>query len=156
MSISARLAGLSALVLLTGCASVGPREPVKFEGAARPAGSERFPNWIEPPDEAMRLMVTAPPKVLSLAPTATGTSGAEKVAVDLGGDDYKIKAKKVPPDLDGVNNAPPQGAGRLRAPEALPRPGGLRGPRHLPALHSDGPLEGKPRGRREAEHPGDR
>jgi hypothetical protein len=106
MSISARLAGLSALVLLTGCASVGPREPVKFEGAARPAGSERFPNWIEPPDEAMRVMVTAPPKVLSLAPTATGTSGAEKVAVDLGGDDYKIKAKKVPPDLDGVNNAP--------------------------------------------------
>jgi hypothetical protein len=98
---------LCLVALAAACASpVGPREPVQFESATRPAGSSSFPNWAEPPDVAMEKMAAAPPVVRSVVPTATGTSGAEKVGVLLADLPYKVKQKRVPPDLDGINNAP--------------------------------------------------
>jgi len=52
-----RLVLLCAVVLAAACASPGgPREPVRFESATRPAGSSSFPNWAEPPDVAMEKM----------------------------------------------------------------------------------------------------
>jgi hypothetical protein len=46
------------------------------------------------------------PRVRKIEATATGTSGAEEVEVYLEGVDFRVKSKKVPPDLDGINNAP--------------------------------------------------
>jgi hypothetical protein len=54
----------------------------------------------------MKEMATAPPVVTSVEPTATGTSGAEKLDAFLGDSRLKVKTKRVPPDLDGINNAP--------------------------------------------------
>jgi hypothetical protein len=102
-----RLILLCLAALAAACASPGgAREPVRFPSAARPAGSSSFPNWAEPPDVAMEKMAVAPPVVESIGPTATGTSGAEKVGGYLAGSPYKVKEKRVPPDLDGINNAP--------------------------------------------------
>ena len=57
MKRPARLLWLGLLALLPACASVGPREPVRFGAASRPAGAESFPNSTAPPAEAMRAMV---------------------------------------------------------------------------------------------------
>ena len=102
-----RLLLLCLAALAAACASPGgPREPVRFQSATRSAGSSSFPNWAEPPDVAMEKMAVAPPVIESIGPTATGTSGAEKVGGSLAGSPYKVKEKRVPPDLDGINNAP--------------------------------------------------
>ena len=64
-----RLILICAVALAAACTSpVGPREPVKFQSATRPAGSSSFPNWTEPPDVAMKDMATAPPAVTSVNP----------------------------------------------------------------------------------------
>jgi hypothetical protein len=94
------------LALLPACASVGPREPVKFAEATRPAGSEDFPNWYMPPDQAFRMMAEGETEVERVARTAAGTSGAEKVELLVAGTPIQLKTKEVPSDLDGVNNAP--------------------------------------------------
>lgn len=95
-----------ASVALVACASAGPREPVRFENATRPAGAERFPNWIERPDHAVRTLAQGEIEVHRLEPTASGTGGAERVKLYLAGTDYRVKIKEVPDDLDGINNAP--------------------------------------------------
>jgi hypothetical protein len=104
MTPSVRL--VAALVpLLAACASV-TREPVQFAEASRPAGSESFPNWIEPPDQAVRTIATAPFEYQEVHRTAAGTSGARDVELFFRGKPYHIKAKDMPADLDGINNAP--------------------------------------------------
>jgi len=102
-----RLLVICVVALATACVSpVGPREPVEFQSATRPAGSSSFPNWDEPPDVAMKQMATAHPVFDSAAPTATGTSGAEKIDTLWGESHRKFKEKVVPKELDGINNAP--------------------------------------------------
>jgi hypothetical protein len=106
MTRPARLLCLGLLALLPACASVGPREPVRFGAASRPAGAESFPNWTAPPAEAMRAMVGDEAHLESVKYTEAGTSGAREIEVSLGGTSFKLKAKEVPEDLDGINNAP--------------------------------------------------
>jgi hypothetical protein len=106
MSLIIRWHTAVVLALLAGCASVGPREAVRFAEAKRPAGSQAFPNWIEPPDAAMRILAEGEVEVRSVRPTATGTSGADKVEFLFVGTEFQIKSKAVPSDLDGINNAP--------------------------------------------------
>jgi hypothetical protein len=106
MSVSVRVFTAAMIALLAACASGGSREPVRFAVATRPAGSEGFPNWFEAPDQAVRHMAEGEPEVEDVARTATGTSGAEKVELRISGAEFKIKTKVVPPDLDGINNAP--------------------------------------------------
>ena len=91
---------------LPACASVGPPEPVRFAEATRPAGAEGFPNWYAPPAEAVAMLAEAAPDVQEVERTAAGTSGAEEVELRLAGSEMRIKTKQVPPDLDGINNAP--------------------------------------------------
>ena len=91
---------------LPACASVEPRESVRFAEASRPAGSEGCPNWVEPPDRAVRIMAESEVEVERVAPTAAGTSGAEQVDFRITGTEFRIKTKEVPADLDGINNAP--------------------------------------------------
>jgi hypothetical protein len=97
---------ITVLALLPACASVGPREPVKFAEATRPAGSDAFPNWYMPPAQAVRMMAESETRVEQVARTATGTSGAEKVELLVAGTPIQLKTKEVPADLDGINNAP--------------------------------------------------
>ena len=106
-SVATYLRLTAALIpLLAACASTGSREPVQFTGAPRPAGSESFPNWIEPPDQAVRTIATAPFEYQDVRRTAAGTSGAREVELLFRGKQYHVKAKDVPADLDGINNAP--------------------------------------------------
>ncbi len=106
MKRQALLLWLGLLALLPACASVGPREPVRFGTASRPAGAEGFPNWTAPPTEAMRAMAGDEAHLESVKHTDAGTSGAREIMVSLGDTSGKLKAKKVPDDLDGINNSP--------------------------------------------------
>ncbi|MBW2422329.1 MAG: hypothetical protein JRH19_27605 [Deltaproteobacteria bacterium] len=106
MSVVVRMFTSAMIAMLPACASVGPREPVRFAEATRPAGSESLPNWAVPPDRAIWIMAQAEFEIERVAPTAAGTSGAEKVDARLSGTDVRIKTKEVPRDLDGINNAP--------------------------------------------------
>ncbi len=93
--------------LLSACASGSvSRQPAQFAEATRPAGSESFPNWQDPPDVAMREMATGDYVLEEAHRTAAGTSGALEVRVRLKGAEHHMKAKDVPTDLDGINNAP--------------------------------------------------
>lgn len=80
-----------------------------FSQAPSPYGADRFPNWPEPPARAHRQMRGEHRvEVISLEGAGAGTTGAEEVALRFPtyGDRVKIKGKKVPGRLDGINNSP--------------------------------------------------
>jgi hypothetical protein len=74
-----------------------------------PPSDPAFPNWPMPPAEVERRMsldafeIPDPPKS-----TAQGIGGAQvlKIRFPEDGATLKVKWKRMPPDLDGVNNAP--------------------------------------------------
>ena len=102
------------LPTLAGCAffsPAAPHQPVHFSEAPSPDGAERFPHWPLPPFtdlEHLRLFETTPFEVRALDTSVGGTSGAYKanIAFPSLGADVKFKVKRIPRDLDGVNNAP--------------------------------------------------
>jgi hypothetical protein len=103
------------VVALTGglaaaCVGGGPKgsEPVRFDAAARPPGAERFPNWPVDPAQAEALMRGHEYEVRLVERTQAGTSGAEKFRLwfDALGREIQFKVKRMPDDLDGINNAP--------------------------------------------------
>jgi len=104
-----------ALVLLfatsvQACASDGPRGhgEVRFDAAVRPSGTDAFPNWSVPPEEAEQLIAFADAELVTFKRTAQGLGGAERAEVHFPsvGRTFWLKAKRMPEDLDGVNNAP--------------------------------------------------
>ncbi len=100
--------GAALLVALGGgCAARSPKRLAPAHPApATTAGS--YPNWSLPPQRAAALMKSRDYDVRMVKRTAAGTSGAEKVRlwIDELGREVDFKVKRVPPDLDGVNNAP--------------------------------------------------
>jgi hypothetical protein len=101
--------GLLAAVAALACAT-GPKgfEPVRFEAADRPAAAASYPNWPVPPEEAMALMKSRGYDIRVVERTQAGTSGAEKfnLGFEATGKEVDFKVKRMPPDLDGVNNSP--------------------------------------------------
>jgi hypothetical protein len=103
------------LALLIGaslaCSSLlGPRgfEPVRFDSAPRPPAAEELQNWSEPPVEAWKRMTFHTGQPASVERTTRGTSGAEKMTIAYATIDeqFTVKSKWVPEDLDGINNSP--------------------------------------------------
>jgi hypothetical protein len=89
------------------CAT-GPKglAPVHFTTPDTVAASS--PNWPVPPDRAMALMKSRGYNIRVVDRTLAGTSGAEKFTIwfDELEKEVDFKVKRVPPDLDGVNNSP--------------------------------------------------
>ena len=88
-------------------------QPVKFSEAPSPHGEDRFPNWQFSPQELegelYKVLIAGEFEVKEVQTTERGTSGAEKVSVDLTvlGKGMKFKFKKaIPGDLDSFNNSP--------------------------------------------------
>ncbi len=99
------LASVATLACVT-----GPRgfEPVRFAPANRPAAAASYPNWPVSPDEAMALVKTRSYDIRVVKRTEAGTGGAEKFTVAFAHleENLNFKVKRVPPDLDGINNSP--------------------------------------------------
>lgn len=90
-----------------------PHQPVHFTRAPSPHGAQRFPNWPLPPalsfeDLAFVEATRGRLGVVLSKGAGAGTTGAEEHVLRVPGiaDDVKVKAKPVPSDLDGINNAP--------------------------------------------------
>lgn len=102
---------LSILLLLSAnlaaCATAPPKQ-VQFSESAPAKSEQDFANWPIEPLKAERLMSESDYEVLSAKPTRSGTSGAEegKIRFPETGDEFKVKGKLVPSDLDGYNNSP--------------------------------------------------
>jgi hypothetical protein len=73
-----------------------------------PPGTEAFPNWPLPPHQVERLLAFEEAEPLGFRRTRSGTSGAERVELRFprAGEQFWVKAKRMPEDLDGINNAP--------------------------------------------------
>jgi hypothetical protein len=71
-------------------------------------GTETFPNWPLPPEEVEQLMAFAPGELKGFRRTARGLGGAERAEMHFpsAGKVLWLKAKRMPEDLDGINNAP--------------------------------------------------
>jgi hypothetical protein len=65
-------------------------------------------NWSLPPEEAERLLSSAPIDLLSMKPTERGVSGARRAEIAFQGDGRRVqvKWKAVPRGLDSWNNNP--------------------------------------------------
>ena len=107
------LLGVSAILLACGPKIKIKHQPVKFSEAPSPHGKDRFPNWQFSPQELegelYKVLIAGEFEVKEVQSTARGTSGAEKVTVDLTvrGKGMKFKFKKaIPGDLDSFNNSP--------------------------------------------------
>jgi len=82
---------------------------VRFgSGPAVPQQVDPWRNWPMHPERFVEVMKHRDGVVRKAKRTAAGTSGAKKVVARMEGmdTDLKFKWKDVPPDLDGVNNAP--------------------------------------------------
>jgi hypothetical protein len=81
---------------------------VRFTAADRRAPAASYPNWPVPPEDAMAIMKGQAHDVRVAKRTQAGTGGAEKMKLWF--DELKMnidfKVKRVPPDLDGINNSP--------------------------------------------------
>ncbi len=100
---------LSSAFLALGCArGPGGFEPVAFEAVARPERPDPFPNWPVPPTEAELIMQDRPAELRLVERTEQGVGGAQRVRVFFEDIDQEVtfKLKRIPDDLDGMNNAP--------------------------------------------------
>jgi hypothetical protein len=90
----------------------GPHRPVRFTETPAPHGADRYPNWPAPPlvgFEQLRLVETTPYEVREVDCSVGGTTGVEKMHLSFQTENYGdvvVKVKRVPEDLDGMNNAP--------------------------------------------------
>jgi len=81
-----------------------PSPPPETRSLELPAD---FPNWPIPPGRAEALLAQPRHDVRFVESTAAGTSGAEKIVVQVPGlGELALKSKRVPDLLDGVNNSP--------------------------------------------------
>jgi len=92
---------------LAACATAQPAR-VRFAQSSFVRSSWEFANWPVEPLQAALLMQQAPYQVLSVASAGAGTTRPEKddLLFPETGDKFSVKAKRVPGDLDGINNSP--------------------------------------------------
>ncbi len=92
---------------LAACATARPPR-VQFTQSSSARSSWDFANWPVEPLQAALLMQQAPYQVLSVASAGAGTTRPEKddLLFPETGDKFSVKAKRVPGDLDGINNSP--------------------------------------------------
>jgi hypothetical protein len=92
---------------LGACATSQPKD-VRFMGSVPTRSDRDYANWPVKPLKAALLMQEAEYEVLSVESAGAGTTHPEKAEVlfPKTGDKFSIKAKRVPPDLDGINNSP--------------------------------------------------
>ncbi len=110
-----RIAGALSLVvlgvwLIGGCASSrgpGDAKP-SFAKAAAPRRADAYPNWPLPPAELDKRLPAEEFEIRSNEGAGGGTTGARKweIVFPADGKVVKIKWKRIPGDLDGINNAP--------------------------------------------------
>jgi hypothetical protein len=111
MSNTSRLLSLVLVALAMACASSlrpGDRAPVEFTEVPAVHEPDPFPNWPVPPDRSVELMASGDFELREAKGAGGGTTGAEKHTLYFPGADVEFKAKwkRIPGDLDGVNNAP--------------------------------------------------
>ncbi len=97
----------AALVATLSCASSQPRV-LRFDAPPRPQAGKPFPNWPIPPLEAERVLVEDAFEVVRMKGAGGGTTGARKMTLRFSSlaQEIPVKGKRIPGDLDGVNNAP--------------------------------------------------
>jgi hypothetical protein len=110
LSVS-RMACAAPLLLAMACTSPlkpGEYVPVKFTEMPEVAEAGFFPNWPAPPEQAVELMAAGEFEIREVKSAGGGTTGAEKHTLYFPGPDitFKVKWKRVPSALDGMNNAP--------------------------------------------------
>ena len=104
--------GLAAAALLAGCTMLPvsrSTEPVRFDRPPAPPGGDPFPNWPVHPDQVETILAEARAEIVELKRGVAGTTGAVKATYRFPEHDdieFTVKWKKVPEDLDGINNAP--------------------------------------------------
>lgn len=106
---------LALIVFGTGCAffsPASPHKPVEFQKTWSPPRDPAFPNWPLPPHKAMQEIDDARKesgiRIDKLEGAGAGTTGAKEAVFffpDVG-KDIPFKIKRVPGDLDGINNSP--------------------------------------------------
>jgi len=81
---------------------------VGFSSGPVPKQADPWRNWPIRPEQFVEVMENRDGVVKNAKRTAAGTSGAKKVVARMEGTDFDLtfKWKDVPPDLDGINNAP--------------------------------------------------
>jgi len=103
---------LLVLVALAGCSPSGPvsHDSLRLVAPEPSDGADPFPNWPLHPDRALEMMQTLAVEEISVEGAGAGTTGAMKVDVryhlDSAEAEFYVKGKRVPPRLDGINNAP--------------------------------------------------
>jgi hypothetical protein len=102
--LSALLAGPLACAMLP-----HPLEgEVRFQPGPPPQQADPWRNWPLRPERFVEVMTNGDGELKRAKRTAAGTSGAKKIVARMNGTDADLtfKWKDVPPDLDGINNAP--------------------------------------------------
>jgi hypothetical protein len=101
------------LVAAVGCARLPSGDPVqvRFEKAPVDAETDTWINWHHHPIttfENFQDLDGAYIEVIEMKGAGAGTTGARKVVLNLPkrNDEYQVKVKLVPEDLDGWNNSP--------------------------------------------------
>jgi hypothetical protein len=91
---------------LAACAA-SPKK-VQFSGSVPPRSDRDFENWSAKPFTAERLVEHGEFEVLSVEPAGSGTTRPEKGELRFPetGDQFNVKGKLAPSDLDGFNNSP--------------------------------------------------
>ncbi len=101
---------LTALLGPVGCAMLpnSLEGDVRFASGPAPRQADPWRNWPMQPERFVEVMENRDGVVKEAKRTAQGTSGAQKVVARMEGTDFDLtfKWKNVPPDLDGINNAP--------------------------------------------------
>ncbi len=102
-----RIVLLLASLSLAACATSQPPK-VRFTGSVPTRSDQDYANWPVEPLKAALLMQEAEYEVLSIEPAGSGTTRPEKGKFRFPetGDEFSVKGKLVPADLDGINNSP--------------------------------------------------
>ena len=110
--LAAAALGLAAVALLAGCTMLPVNrstEPVRFDRPPAPPGGDSFPNWPIHPVQVETILANARGEVVDVKRGVAGTTGAVKATYRFPEHDdieFTAKWKKMPEDLDGINNAP--------------------------------------------------
>ena len=92
---------------LAACATSGSQK-LHFAESIPDEGKQNFANWPVKPHRAEQLLAHAEYEVLSVESAGAGTTRPTKGMVRFPetGDQFNVKGKGVPGDLDGINNSP--------------------------------------------------
>ncbi len=101
---------LAVVLVSAGLAACAAPRPValRFAQSAPDESKQDFANWPVEPLEAERLLAYGEYEVLSVESAGSGTTRPTKAHIRFleTGDEFNVKGKPVPEDLDGINNSP--------------------------------------------------